>query len=327
MSKFIDISALQDFSIVEFLARLGHHPVRKTGRDHFYHSMLRETGQNTPSLTVWDEAGKWKDWGGANQSNIFGGGIIQLGMAYWPGMPYVELLNKISEVCNLDPLLIPNYLPPVKYPVESNNFDYKYELVRTSLVGSNFILRNYLLSRGILDVANGYLHDIYYRHKNDPEDHRTFYAVGWQNKNQGWEFTTANGFKSSIGGKDISLVQRSPSHAALFEGYMDFLSWLKMHQPAVMPTIIVLNSITQLASAIKLVKDFPVVDVYFDNDAPGQKCTSDLIANVPHAIDRSGEYLGHKDYNEKLMHEMQNGSVQKVEAPEEIANSKTGRNR
>ncbi len=100
-----------------------------------------------------------------------------------------------------------------------------------------------------------------------------------------------------------------------------------MHQPAVMPTIIVLNSITQLASAIKLVKDFPVVDVYFDNDAPGQKCTSDLIANVPHAIDRSGEYLGHKDYNEKLMHEMQNANVQKVEVPEEMASHKTGRNR
>jgi hypothetical protein len=42
MPNYIDVATLKDISIVDFLARLGHHPVRKTGKEHFYHSMLRE---------------------------------------------------------------------------------------------------------------------------------------------------------------------------------------------------------------------------------------------------------------------------------------------
>ena len=327
MSKFVDISALQEFSIVEFLARLGHQPVHKTGRDHFYHSMLRKTMRNTPSLAVWDSAGKWKDWGGANQSNIVGGGIIQLGMAYWPGLPYVDLLHKISEVCNLDPTLIPEYIPPVKYPTESEVADFRFELVKTKPLGSNFVLTQYLQSRGILDVASPYLKEVYYRDRSKSDDQRTFYAIGWQNEHENWEFSNAKGFKSSTGAKGISVISGSPNYAALFEGYMDFLSWFKVHRPALMPTVIVLNSITQLSRAINLIKDFSEVNVYFDHDGPGRKCTSQLIAEVPHIIDRSYEYLGYKDYNDKLMQEFQGIKRTEPEPPKQMTAYRTGRNR
>lgn len=327
MPSFIDISALQEFSIVEFLARLGHQPVRKIGRDHFYHSMLRETQRNTPSLTVWDSAGKWKDWGGANQSNIAGGGIIQLGMAFWPGLPYVDLLHKISEVCNLDPMLIPEYIPPLKYPTESEEAGFRFELVKTKPIGSNFVLTQYLQSRGIIDVASPYLSEIYYQDRSKSDDQRTFYAIGWQNEHQNWEFSNAKGFKSSTGAKGISVISGSSNHAILFEGYMDFLTWLKVHRPAFMPTVIVLNSITLLSRAISLIKDFSVIDIYFDHDGPGRKCTSQLKAEVPQAVDRSNEYLGYKDFNEKLTHERQRLNLPEHESPEELQAYKIGRNR
>ena len=326
MSKFIDISTLQDYSIVEFLARLGHHPVKKAGRDHFYHSMLRETGQNTPSLTVWDTAGKWKDWGGPNQSNISAGGIVQLGMALWPGTSYVDLLHKISEVCNLDTSLIPDYVPPVKVPILPDVEGYKFELVRTMPSGSNFVLTQYLKSREIYEVSTPYLSEVYYRHRNKSDDQRTFYAIGWQNEHQNWEFSSAKGFKSSTGAKGISIISGNPEHAVLFEGYLDFLSWLKLNRPEVLPTVIVLNSITLLARAISLVKDVPTVDIYFDHDGPGQRCTLELKTAVPHAVDRSGEYLGYKDYNEKLMQESE--SMQTAREPPELSmNEGSGRRR
>lgn len=304
MPEYVDVSTLENISIVDFLARLGHHPVKKSGKEHFYHSMLRDTKKETPSFTVWDGGGRWMDRGGAGETNIKGGGIIQLGMAYWPRLSFVEVLHKIKEVNNLDTALIPEYVPPKKYPAQQDEPGYKFEVVNIRPVGSNFILTQYLQSRGILDVAKGHLSEIYYRHRDKLDDQRTFYAVGWQNEHQNWEFSNAKGFKSSTGAKGISVVPGNPVHAILFEGYMDYLSWLKENRPQILPTAIVLNSIVLLDHAIEKIRDVPRVDVYFDNDSPGRKCTGQLLKEVPHAVDRSYEYQGYKDYNEKLMREM-----------------------
>lgn len=304
MPEYVDVSTLEGISIVDFLARLGHHPVRKVGKEHFYHSMLREIKQDTPSFTVWDSGGRWLDRGGAGEANIKGGGIIQLGMAYWPRLSFVEVLHKIQEVNNMDTALIPEYVPPIKYPSQHEEPGYKFELVNTRPLGSNFILTQYLQTRGILDVADGHLHEVYYRHKDKPDDQRTFYAVGWQNEHQNWEFSNAKGFKSSTGAKGISIVPGNPDHAVLFEGFMDYLSWLKENRPQVLQTAIILNSIVLLNHAIEKIKDVPRVDVYFDNDSPGRRCTAQLLKEVPHAVDRSYEYRGYKDYNEKLMKDM-----------------------
>ena len=97
MNAFVDVDDLRNIPISHFLAQLGYHPVRKSGKEMFYHTMLRETQQNTPSLTVWDEGGRWIDRGGANQTGIYGGGIIQLGLALWPHLSFVEVLNGIKQ--------------------------------------------------------------------------------------------------------------------------------------------------------------------------------------------------------------------------------------
>ncbi|WKK59708.1 toprim domain-containing protein [Sphingobacterium sp. BN32] len=194
---------------------------------------------------------------------------------------------------------IPAY-KPVKPPTEQEQKGYTFELVRTQPVGRNFVLTKYLEERGILDVAHGHLHEIYYRNRLDNENKSIFYAIGWKNDQDNWEFTNAKGFKSSIGKKGISVIPGNPDRAVLFEGYMDYLSWLNVNRPDPTPTAIVLNSIVQLKNAIERVKGIPVVDVYFDNDDPGRSCTQRLIEAVPQAKDRSGVYQGYKDYNDML---------------------------
>ncbi len=290
---------LREIPISEFLARLGHHPVRKSGKELFYHSMLRETKKDTPSLTVWDEGGKWIDRGGPNSTGIQGGNIVQLGLAYWPEQSFVEVLNKIKETCDMQVSIIPSY-KPVKPPTEQEQKGYMFDLVRTQPIGRNFVLTKYLEERGIWDVANGHLKEIYYRNRLDKENKNTFYAIGWKNDQDNWEFSNAKGFKSSIGKKGISVIPGNPDHAVLFEGYMDYLSWFKMNRPDPAPTVIVMNSIVQLKNAIERVKDTPTVDVYFDNDDPGRNCTQRLIEAVPQAKDRSGVYRAYKDYNDML---------------------------
>ncbi|MBD1424053.1 toprim domain-containing protein [Sphingobacterium arenae] len=200
--------------------------------------------------------------------------------------------------------MIPAY-KPVQYPTESQPKGYTFELVRAQPIGKNFVLTKYLESRGILDVADGHLNEIYYRNRHQTDNERPFYAIGWKNELSNWEFANAKGFKSSIGAKGISVIPGNPHHTALFEGYMDYLSWLKIKRPVPVPTAIVLNSIVQLRTAMERIKDVPVIDVYFDNDEPGRGCTKRLMETFPYARDRSDEYHGYKDYNDKLMNRME----------------------
>ncbi|MFD1771347.1 toprim domain-containing protein [Sphingobacterium suaedae] len=305
MSKLINTDDFRDLSIVDFLAKLGHYPVKKSGKEVFYHSMLRDTRGITPSFTVWEEGGKWLDRGGAGSTGIQGGGIVQLGMAYWPELSFVEVLKKISEVSGIHISPRPSYGSRQDHVKERSADNYAFELVGSRPVGSNFLLTRYLESRGILDVASGRMREVYYRNRNNSDNELPpYYALGWPNDLGGWEFTTAKGFKSSIGKKSISTIPGNPGHVALFEGYVDYLSWLKINQPKVVPTVVVLNSIVQLGAAMDKIKDIPKIGIYFDNDGPGKQCADKLSSELPRAVDHSTEYRGYKDYNDRLCAEM-----------------------
>jgi hypothetical protein len=115
-------------------------------------------------------------------------------------------------------------------------------------------------------------------------------------------------------------------HVAVFEGYMDYLSWQKLH-PDSRPTVIVLNAITMLGYALERIENFQNVDVYFDNDAPGRQCTELLQTEIPHAVDRSYEYQGYNDYNDKLKADLQNLNSPVQQSPAEILSHQTGRKR
>jgi hypothetical protein len=304
MPGFIDPADIENYSIVQFLANLGHYPVRRSGKEHLYHSMLRNTQKKTPSFCVYDAGGKWKDWGGANESGIQAGGIIQLGKAYWPALSYHQVLQKIIAVYHLQPLdaLVQRPLPE---PADNGP---KFELIRVKEIGSNFVLSQYLESRGIRDVAAPYLKELYYRRRSADATNPICYAIGWPNERQGWEFANAKGFKSSIGPKAISYIPFSNSHLVLFEGYMDYLTWLKLH-PSTAASAIVLNSVSMLPSAFNLIKNFSRIDCYFDHDAAGRQCTEDLQKQFPEARDFSMAYQNHKDYNAYLMDRMQREQI------------------
>ena len=105
---------------------------------------------------------------------------------------------------------------------------------------------------------------------------------------------------------------------------MDYLSWLKENRPAVLPTAIVLNSIVLLDQAIDRIRNVPRVDVYFDHDDPGRRATRQVLKEVPHGVDRSYEYLGYKDYNDKLMQEMSQQKLAVSDPSQETQNYHAG---
>lgn len=302
MSTYVNIDEFRDIRISDFLASLGHHPVSKSGKELFYHSMLRQTNLNTPSLSVYDEGGKWIDRAGANQSGIHGGGIIQLALAYWPELAFKDVLHKINETLNLNPDIARIDSSTINKAVNAPKH-YAFELVKTKPIGTNFLLTKYLESRGIIDVAQGLLQEVYYKNHLNKETLKSYYAIGWKNEHNNFEFSTIKGFKSSIGAKGISIIPGENSgHAAVFEGFMDYLSWLKNNKSNTeSPTVYVLNSIVQLNKTIEKIKGYKTVDLYLDNDPPGRQAAAAVIQALPQTIDRSNVYKGYKDYNEMLV--------------------------
>ncbi|QIH35890.1 toprim domain-containing protein [Sphingobacterium sp. DR205] len=305
MSNYILRQDLEGRSIVDFLGRLGYFPVKKSGREFFYHSMLRETGKNTPSLAVWDEGGKWMDHGGSNQTGIQGGGIVQLARAYWPNHSYFEVLQKIQFTFD--------HFQKAEIPLvdsfKSTNkeIDSILEFSHSQQLGRNYVLSSYLQNRGVESVASGLLWEVYYRNKAFENPSQLFYALGWRNEKGNWEISSPKGFKASIGNKDISIIRGTADHLVLFEGYFDFLSWLKFKKKEISPTIIVLNSVSLVNRAIEAMREFNKIDLYLDNDEVGKHFTTLIKESYPFANDRSNIYTGFKDYNEMLMHLLRNG--------------------
>src|SRR5690606_4115093 len=152
---------------------------------------------------------------------IDGGGIIQLGMAYWPNLPFIDVLHRMAEVCSLDTARIQGCRAPERI-VETEPRPPGYRLLHTTPIGTHPYLAGYLRSRGVLDTARPFMEELHYVRAGSPEGTRPFKAVGWRNERGGWEFSHPKGYKGSIGPKGISVVRGDPARVALFEGYFDF---------------------------------------------------------------------------------------------------------
>ncbi|SDL77108.1 DNA primase (bacterial type) [Sphingobacterium mizutaii] len=301
MSKFVNIDGIRRTSIMDFLARLGHHPAHSSGGELFYRSMLRE--ENTASLTVNEQMGVWFDHGGSNQSGIKGGNIIDLAMSYWYPATFYEVIQKISDVMAI----------PLREATGSDQREKRQQIARVSEphytineikeVGSHPAIVQYLQSRGILEQAWGRMMVVHYSFESGPNQGKKFFSAGWQNELGSWELRNKIGqtdFKACLGRKSISFIAGNPDRLSVFEGYMDYLSWLR-DNPQSIDSILVLNSVNLLEMAIDRAAGYQEIDLYFDRDKAGSTALTNFRQKLPHSTDRSEVYKGYNDYNEMLM--------------------------
>ncbi|MBE9599886.1 toprim domain-containing protein [Pedobacter sp. MC2016-24] len=280
-------------SIVGLLARLGFQPKRTSGKEVMYLSMLRES-DTTPSFCVNDQLGVWFDHGSGK-----GGTVIDFGMAFWADLSFSEVLLKIQEVYNLSVIAeIPREPKRKRLAIKLPN----YQIEEVKPLGGNQVITDYLVSRGVWNVENDLLREIYYYVEDEKKLRKHFFAVGWMNELKGWEVRNKY-FKGCLGSKSLTLIERDTSSLVLFEGYMNYLSW-RLEHPDANHSVIVLNSLTTLVRAIKIASSFSSVEVYFDHDQAGRKATSDFIGALKETVDGSVLYLGYNDYNEKLINEL-----------------------
>ncbi|HKG05345.1 MAG TPA: CHC2 zinc finger domain-containing protein [Pedobacter sp.] len=281
-------------SLADFLSRLGFQPMPKQGRDLKYLSMLRDSDTD-PSFTVNERDGLWRDWGTGK-----GGDIIDFAREYWKGLSFTEAVEKILSVANLEQVIARDTpTRPARPRLALKVPHYKVENVGD--LGNSDAIRNYLTSRGVWDAAQGRMKEVFYYVEDEKKLRKRYFAAGWQNEAGGWEIRNKY-FKGCLGKKALTVIPGDSKSLAVFEGYLDYLSW-RTDKPFACQTAIVLNSLVLLDRCLEKAKQFSQIDLYMDHDKAGMSAALAFQKALPYAVNRSSVFDGFNDYNDKIKSE------------------------
>ena len=274
---------IKQIPIVDYLARSGYKPKLTKGVNYWYYSPLRS--ELTPSFKVNAERNQWYDFGTGDH-----GDIIDLVCAL-QHCSTAEAMRRLAALKGVR--LAPSFSFGGTTPIRSQAPS--MELIGVQAVKHPKLLL-YLSERGLQpsDVSP-FLSEVYYK-----VSEKCFFALGFPNDAGGWELRNPY-FKGCFAPKSISTIKGTDSHKLqLFEGFMDFLSWRKLH-PEVQAESIMLNSLTLLPKLIPTLHPYPLIECFLDNDKAGDRATKQLIdAGLP-VKDMRACYAPYKDINEYLI--------------------------
>lgn len=293
----------ENVSLTDFLNRLGFQPYGKPSKETMYISMLRDSDTNA-SFSVNEKLGCWYDHGLGK-----GGNIIDFAQAYWKGASFKEVIEKIEHACDLslgkvDYKLNPR--PRIRQAVKLPN----YKIKEVKPFGSSEGINAYLRSRGVFEAAQGRMQEVHYYVEDEKKKRKNYFAAAWINEAGGWEVRNKY-FKGCLGKKGVTFIPGDPKHLAVFEGYMNYLSWLR-ENPDSRASVLVLNSLALLDTGIGLAKAFSGIDLYLDRDKSGFTALNSWMKALPYSTDRSGVYKGFNDYNDKTVAELKEARKQQV---------------
>ena len=274
---------IKQVSIVDYLAQTGYKPKLTKGVNYWYCSPLRS--ELTPSFKVNAERNQWYDFATGDH-----GDIIDLVCAL-QHCTTAEAMRRLAALKGVR--LAPSFSFGGTTPVRSQAPS--MELIGVQAVKHPKLLL-YLTERGLQrSDASLFLSEVYYR-----VSEKCFFALGFQNDAGGWELRNPY-FKGCFAPKAITTIKGTDSHKLqLFEGFMDFLSWRKLH-PEVQADSIILNSLTLLPKLIPTLHPYPIIESLLDNDEAGDRATKQLFdAGLP-VKDMRACYAPYKDINEYLI--------------------------
>ena len=105
-------------------------------------------------------------------------------------------------------------------------------------------------------------------------------------------------FKGCIVPKDISIIKNGYDVCHVFEGFIDFLSFIALHGDC---DAVILNSIVNTSKAIAVLNKYKQVICHLDNDEAGRNATKQIVTSCNNnVVNASNEYADCKDINEYL---------------------------
>ncbi|MFV0398112.1 MAG: toprim domain-containing protein [Bacteroidales bacterium] len=266
-------------SIKQYLENKGIHPVKDRGYYGMYLSPLRD--DSNPSFKVDYDKDLWYDFG-ANE----GGSIVDLVMKlenYSLTEAFRQLEDSFSFHRNDAPI------------VSSKQVNRESAIAITDIKPlTHPTLLEYLKERSInIDMAKQHSSEVHYSIANKP-----YFAVGFRNDAGGWELRNRY-FKGSTTPKNITTINNGSDAVMVFEGFMDFLSYLSLKQNTSL-TIdsVILNSLANLPKAIPFLQTHQTIHAFLDNDEAGKQAVQSLSPVCKEVIDQSVFYRNYKDLND-----------------------------
>lgn len=279
----------QAVSCGRLLADRGIQPASEHGGYAMYHSPLRD-GDVHPSFSVFSGGTRWCD-----HATNAGGDVIDLAIALGMGESPREAAVLLAELYGVTSCTsAANYATPsTKVP----QLEGKVEILRVVPLQSTELL-NYIAERGIpQNVAKYFLRQVHYQVHSG----KKYYGAGLLNVNGGYAVRSRY-YKVNVGSAGISILGGvSYGRVAVFEGFMNCLSWL-VDTGGHDGDAVILNSVTNVPAAVPVLDNYDIVEAFLDHDVPGAEALLRLQRECRcEVIDRSCAYESFNDYNDYLI--------------------------
>ena len=283
-----DLSAIKRYPIVEYLERKGIKPMRRTPTYALYRSPLR--AETHPSFKVDTEKNLWIDYAEGK-----GGSIIDLCMRL-EGCTLSEAIRRLGQNASDNGTYssLNDFLPNNTQPVMAVNGARRLIEISDTLPPH---LQEYLIKERCINLkkATPFLKCISYEVRG-----KRYEAIGFANSSGGYELRDNNTFKGTIAPKNITpIFEDKAQPVCLFEGFMDFLSFLSM-KGEVSNQCLVMNSVSNVARSIHYLNERNITSVraFLDNDNAGRKAVQEFV-NTGFKVEDMAVYYGDfKDLND-----------------------------
>lgn len=287
-------------------------------RGYMYFSPFRD--EDTPSMRVTvnpsDGTWIWADFGGspAAGKKADGGGCLEMVRRLGGFSSDKSAFEELQRIADSKGIILAEqgtYSPRCREEVKPSGIvidDVEMKFTRKSL-------RDYAVGvRGIPEaLLEKYCRQVIYHARSNANRH--YYAIGFPNNSAGFVLrgsgAPAKSKRNYLSGiTTVSAVGGfspeggvSHSKCALFEGFMDFLSylaWRGVSEPGI--DVCVLNSTSMLSQAKDWIMSHEAVRTFFDNDPTGDKATECVKEWSREAgkdfRDGREAYIGFDDINE-----------------------------
>ena len=276
----MDARQMREIPIADFLNAMGIHPTKQKGNALWYSAPYRM--ERRPSFKVDINRNVWFDFGIGK-----GGDIFDLAGEFIGSKDFLLRAAFIARNGAYP-------LPIIEHPQRNEEKEPIFEDIWVRPLQDSKLL-GYLRERGIFaDTVITNCEEVRYRVHG-----KRYYAIGFRNEAGGLELRNRV-FKGCIPPKDISLKRNGSDVCSVFEGFMDYLSAMQMG--IIASDWLVLNSVSNVEKALKVLGVYRRIECYLDNDDAGRRTLEKLRADFGEkVIDRSSLYADHKDLNEFLL--------------------------
>lgn len=278
----------------QILKAMGHFPTAEKAGKVIYRTPFNPT-EKTPSFFVFpNRKGEWKNF--KDYSSGLGGDVHKFVMEYF-NITFHEAKARITELTGIE---IPENPTPFSFNQAEKTDTPSYKIISTQKITAKRSLLLYLNKRGISDktIHKTNLYAITYE-----INEKTYYAIGFKNNSDGYEIRNAY-FKGNLLNKDLTTISIGATGVKVFEGFIDYLSYLEMYPTTPRSDYIILNSVSLIEKALERLRvGYDLIELYLDNDKAGDDTVAKIRREVgsTKVIDKRSYYKEHKDLNEFLM--------------------------